>query len=103
MDVLGDKKLPPVMQESQEGRRYLVEEDLPEDKNTRQEEADSSCDAEKSGEEEIKEVCLVSSLIQSVSSHKFFYFSSHILLSSGVLLMKAFSRGGIESFLPCGR
>ena len=91
MDVLGDKKLPPVMQESQEGRRYLVEEDLPEDKNTRQEEADSSCDAEKSGEEEIKEVCLVSSLIQSVSSH------------SGVLLMKAFSRGGIESFLPCGR
>ena len=51
MDVLGDKKLPPVMQESQEGRRYLVEEDFPEDKNTRQEEADSSCDAEKSGEE----------------------------------------------------
>ena len=41
-DVLGDKKLPPVMQERQEGRRYLVEEDLPGDKNTRQEEAGSS-------------------------------------------------------------
>ena len=77
MDVLGDKKLPPVMQESQEGRRSLVEEDLPEDKNTRQEEADSSCDAEKSGEEEIKEVCLVSSLIQSVSSQVFLFFIAH--------------------------
>ena len=42
MDVLGDKKLPPVMQERQEGRRYLVEEDLPGDKNTSQEEAGSS-------------------------------------------------------------
>ncbi|MFC0701848.1 hypothetical protein [Anaerostipes butyraticus] len=41
--------------------------------------------------------------LYSLYLRKFFYFSSHILLSSGVLLMKAFSRGGIESFLPCGR
>ena len=46
-DVLGDKKLPPVMQERQEGRRYLVEEDLPGDKNTRQEETASSCNAKR--------------------------------------------------------
>ena len=46
-DVLGDKKLPPVMQESQEGRRYLVAEDLPGDKNTRQEKTASSCDAKR--------------------------------------------------------
>ena len=46
-DVLGDKKLPPVMQESQEGRRYLVAEDLPGDKNTRQEETASSCNAKR--------------------------------------------------------
>ena len=52
-DVLGDKKLPPVMQESQEGRRYLVAEDLPGDKNTRQEKTASSCDAKRQEGEEV--------------------------------------------------
>lgn len=79
-----------------------MEEDLPGDKNTRLEEADSSCDAEKSGEEEIKEVCLVSSLIQSVSSQVFLFFIAHF-----AFLRCSFNEGlfkrGIESFLPCGR
>ena len=87
---------------SQEGRRYLVEEDLPGDKNTRQEKTASSCDAEKPGKEEIKEVCLVSSLIQSVSSEVFLFFIAHF-----AFLRCSFNEGlfkrGIESFLPCGR
>src|SRR5699024_2191485 len=80
----------------QEGRRYLVEEDLPEDKNTIQEEADSSCDAEKSGEEEIKEVCLVSSLIQSVSSQVFLFFIAHFVFLRCSFNEGLFKRGNRE-------